>query len=131
MTTFALMVLGAPTSTQSPDTALAFARAALAAGHRIVRVFFYHDGVYCASRLAVPPTGGRSQAESWSELAQAHGVDLVVCIASAVKRGLLDAAEAQRHGKTADNLQPGFELSGLGQWVEACLQADRVVTFGA
>lgn len=130
MTTFALMVLGAPVSSQSPDTALAFARAALAGGHRILRVFFYHDGVYCANRLAVPPTGSRSHAEHWSELAQAHGIDLVVCIASAVKRGLLDAAEAQRHAKPAANLQPGFELSGLGQWVDACLRADRVVTFG-
>lgn len=130
MTTFALMVLGAPTSTQAPDTALAFARAALAGGHRILRVFFYHDGVYCANRLAVPPTGARSQAEQWEALAQAHGIDLVVCIASAVKRGLLDADEARRHARSADNLQPGFELSGLGQWVDACLHADRVVAFG-
>lgn len=130
MTSFALMVLGAPVSSQAPDTALAFARAALAGGHRILRVFFYHDGVYCANRLAVPPTGSRSNAEQWSELAQTHDVDLVVCIASAVKRGLLDEAEAQRHARSSGNLQPGFELSGLGQWVEACLQADRVVAFG-
>jgi tRNA 2-thiouridine synthesizing protein D len=131
MTTFALLVLGAPVSTQSSDTALAFARAAVAGGHRVLRVFFYRDGVYCANRLAVPATGARSSAEHWSELARAHGIDLVVCIASAIKRGLLDDAEAGRHGKGTGNLQAGFELSGLGQWVEACLQADRVVTFGA
>lgn len=131
MTTFALLVLGAPVSTQCPDTALAFARAALASGHRVLRVFFYRDGVYCANRLAVAPTGARSSAEQWSELAQAQSIDLVVCIASAIKRGLIDDAEAARYQKGAGNLQPGFELSGLGQWVEACLQADRVVTFGA
>lgn len=131
MTTFALMVLGAPISTQSSKTALAFARAAVAAGHRIVRVFFYRDGVYCANQFAVPPTGESSIAAHWSELAQQHQIDLVVCIASAVKRGLLDASEAQRHHKAAGNMQPGFALSGLGQWVEACLVADRIVTFGA
>jgi tRNA 2-thiouridine synthesizing protein D len=131
MTTFALLVLGAPVSTQSSDSALAFARAAIAGGHRVLRVFFYRDGVFCANRLAVPPTGARSSAEHWSELAQAHEVDLVVCIASAIKRGLIDDTEAGRYQKGAGNLQPGFELSGLGQWVEACLQADRVVTFGA
>jgi tRNA 2-thiouridine synthesizing protein D len=131
MTTFALLVLGAPISTQSPHTALAFAEAAVAAGHRVLRVFFYRDGVYSASCLAVPPSGDTSIAARWSELAQAHRIDLVVCIASAIKRGMLDDTEARRHGRPAGNIQPGFELSGLGQWVEACLQADRIVTFGA
>lgn len=131
MTTFALMVLGAPISTQAPHSALAFARAAIAAGHRVARVFFYHDGVYCANQFAVPPTGESSLAARWQELAATHQIDLVVCVASAIKRGLLDANEAKRHQKAAGNIQPGFELSGLGQWVEACLVADRVVTFGA
>lgn len=131
MTTFALMVLGAPISTQSPATALAFARAALDAGHRILRVFFYHDGVYCANQYAIPASGEHTLAERWSELAQTHQIDLVVCVASAIKRGLLDASAAQRHHKAAGNLQPGFALSGLGQWVEASLLADRVMVFGA
>ncbi|HSB95103.1 MAG TPA: sulfurtransferase complex subunit TusD [Spongiibacteraceae bacterium] len=131
MTTFALMVLGAPLSTQSAHTALAFAQAAVQAGHQVTRVFFYHDGVYCANALAIPPSGETSIAMRWSELAQAQQIDLVVCVASAVKRGLLDSDEAKRHQKGAGNIQPGFELSGLGQWVEACLLADRVVTFGA
>ncbi len=125
------MVLGAPLSTQAPHSALAFARAAVQAGHRVLRVFFYHDGVYCANQFAIPPTGEPALAEQWSELAATHQIDLVVCVASAIKRGMLDADAAQRHGKCAGNLQPGFALSGLGQWVEACLLADRVVTFGA
>ena len=131
MTTFALMVLGAPISTQSANTALAFAQAAVLSGQRVLRVFFYHDGVYCANVLAIPPTGETSIAARWSEFAQTHQIDLVVCVASAIKRGLLDSNEAKRHQKNAGNIQPGFELSGLGQWVEACLLADRVVTFGA
>lgn len=131
MTTFALMVLGAPISTQSSNTAFAFARAAVLAGHRIVRVFFYHDGVYCANQFAIPASGETSIAARWSELAQAHQIDLVVCVASAVKRGLLDASEAKRYAKPSGNLQPGFELSGLGQWIDACLLADRIVMFGA
>jgi tRNA 2-thiouridine synthesizing protein D len=131
MTTFALMVLGAPVSTQAANTALAFAEAAVLAGHRVLRVFFYHDGVYCANALAIPPTGEISIAARWSELAQAHQIDLVVCVASAIKRGLLDADGAQRHHKAAGNLQAGFALSGLGQWVEASLLADRIITFGA
>jgi len=131
MTTFALMVLGAPTSSQTPNTALAFARAALAAGHRIARVFFFHDGVQCGSDLCAPASGQAAIAAQWAELAQQHRLDLVVCVASALKRGILDAGEAKRYAKTAGNLHPQFELSGLGQWIEACALADRVVTFGA
>lgn len=129
MTTFALMVLGAPVSTQAPQTALAFARAALQARHRIVRVFFFHDGVHCGNANLVPPGGQVSMAAQWAELAQQHDVDLVVCVASALKRGVLDAGEARRYDRTA-NLHAGFELSGLGQWIDACASVDRVITFG-
>ena len=131
MTTFALMVLGAPISSQGPHTALAFARAALAAGHRVPRVFFYHDGVLCGSELAIPVAGQQSIAAQWAELAQRESIDLVVCVASALKRGILDSGEAKRYAKDASNLHPQFELSGLGQWIEACASSDRVVTFGS
>ena len=43
-----------------------------------------------------------------------HHVDLVVCIAAAQRRGILDANEAKRQGKDADNIAPGFRISGLG-----------------
>lgn len=130
MHTFAILVLGAPVSSQSVHTAYEFARAALAAGHRIERVFFYHDGVLCGNQLQIAAGGERALPVQWSELAGAHGVDLVVCVASALKRGVVDEAEARRYGKAAGNLQDGFELSGLGQWIDACLKADRVITFG-
>lgn len=131
MTTFALMVLGSPTSSQGPDTALAFARAAVTVGHRIVRVFFFHDGVHCGSNLAIPVAGQQSIAAQWAELSQQHNIDLVICVASALKRGILNESEAKRYTKSASNLHPQFDLSGLGQWVEACALADRVVTFGS
>ncbi|MDB6062106.1 MAG: sulfurtransferase TusD [Verrucomicrobiaceae bacterium] len=130
MTTFALMVLGAPASSQCPQTALTFARAAIDAGHRVLRVFFFHDGVHCGSNLLVPPADQHSVAMHWSELAAQQNIDLVVCVASALKRGIVDAAESRRYDKAANNLHAGFELSGLGQWVDACINADRVVTFG-
>lgn len=131
MTTFALMVLGAPTSSQSPTTALAFARAAVAAGHRVLRVFFFHDGVHCGNDLAIPAAGQQSIATQWAELAQQHEIDLVICVASALKRGILNESEAKRYAKGPHNLHPQFDLSGLGQWIEACALADRVVSFGA
>lgn len=127
---FAIMVLGSPWSTQSVGSALRFARAALQAGHRVMRVFFYHDGIYAGNRLATPPSPSPDYPRAWAELAQQHGIDLVVCIASAVKRGVLPAGEARRHGHDSDNLAAGFDASGLGQWVDAAIHCDRVISFG-
>ncbi|MDH3377088.1 MAG: sulfurtransferase complex subunit TusD [Gammaproteobacteria bacterium] len=126
----AIMVNTGPYTHQASDTAYLFASAALRKGHEIYRVFFYHDGVNNGTRLTVPPQDDRHVVNRWSELADQHGVDLVVCVAAAQRRGIMDADEAKRHGNNADNLASGFRISGLGQLVEAAVQADRLVSFG-
>lgn len=119
-----------PYTHQASDSAYRFAKAALEKGHSIFRVFFYGDGVNNGTRLTVPPQDDRNLQKAWSELAEQHEIDLVVCIAAAQRRGILDKDEAKRHGKDADNLAPGFRISGLGQLVEAGIVADRLVVFG-
>ena len=121
-----------PYTHQASDTAYQFTKAALEKGHEIFRVFFYHDGVNNATRLTVPPQDERNVQRNWSELSEKYKLDLVVCIAAAQRRGILDDSEAKRHGKGegAANLAPGFRISGLGQLIEAGIQADRLVVFG-
>jgi tRNA 2-thiouridine synthesizing protein D len=126
----AVVVNEGPYTHQASDSALQFVRAALDKGHEIFRVFFYHDGVNNGTRLTVPPQDDRNLQRAWSELALTKNLDLVVCIAAAQRRGVLDAKEAKRHGKDGDNIAPGFRISGLGQLIEAGIQADRLVTFG-
>lgn len=127
---FGILVNEGPYTHAASDTAYQFAKAALERGHEIFRVFFYHDGVNNATRLTVPPQDDRNIVKRWSELAERHKLDLVVCIAAAQRRGLMDASEAKRNGKDADNIAPGFRISGLGQLIEAGIQADRLVVFG-
>jgi len=127
---FALAVHGSPCTYAASRTALRFARAALASGHTIQRVFFYHDGVYNGSALSVPPQDEEDLTEAWAALGRAHQLDLVICIASALKRGMLDAGEAERYEMPASNVRPEFAVSGLGQLVDAAIDADRLVTFG-
>ncbi|RVU84061.1 sulfurtransferase complex subunit TusD [Leucothrix sargassi] len=127
---YTLMINEGPYQHQSSDTALHFARAALAKGHEITRVFFYHDGVNNGTRLSTPPRDDRQVQQAWSDLAKQHDVDLVVCIAAAQRRGITDAAEAKRHGLDADNLLEGFRISGLGQLIEGSVEADRTLVFG-
>lgn len=127
---FSLMVNEGPYNHQASDSAYQFAKAAIEGGHEIFRVFFYHDGVNNGTRLTTPPQDDRHIVNRWSEMAEAHGVDLVICVAAAQRRGIADADEAQRNGKDADNIAPGFRISGLGQLIEAGIQSDRVVEFG-
>ena len=127
---FSILVNEGPYTHEASDTAYQFVKAALAKGHEIYRIFFYHDGVNNGTRLMVPPQDDRNLQQAWSQLAEKHQLDLVVCIAAAQRRGVLDAGEAKRHGKDADNIAPGFRISGLGQLIEAGMVADRLVVFG-
>ena len=125
-----ILVNEGPYQHQSADSAIQFTKAALDKGHEIFRVFFYHDGVNNGTRFAVPPQDDRNITEQWSKLAQEHDLDLVVCIAAAQRRGILDENEAKRQGKDGNNIAPGFRISGLGQLIEAGVQAERLVVFG-
>ena len=125
-----ILVNEGPYTHQAADTAYQFTKAALEKGHEIFRVFFYHDGVNVGTRYGVPPQDDRNITNLWRELGEQHDLDLVVCVAAAQRRGLLDEGEAKRHGKDGDNISPGFRISGLGQLIEAGIQADRLVVFG-
>lgn len=127
---FSLVIYGAPHASESAATALRFARTLLAQGHQLYRVFFYGDGVHNGSTLSAPPQDETDTVGDWQVLQREHGLDLVVCIAAAQRRGLLSDSEARRLEKPAANLANGFELAGLGQLADASANSDRVVTFG-
>lgn len=128
---YAITITGAPHSSQAPQSAYGFCRAALDAGHRIERLFLYGDGVLLASQLQVVPRDETDWAGAWQELITDHGIPATVCIASALRRGIVDAREARRHGLNGHNLQAPWEIAGLGDWIEATQNADRHLLFSA
>lgn len=126
---FAIALFSPPHSPAS-RRALRFAEAALAGGHQIVRLFFYQDGVHSAAGNVVTPQDELDLPKAWREFVEANRLDAVVCIAAALRRGVLNAEEARRYDRPAANLDAPWELSGLGQFHEAAQQADRLVCFG-
>ena len=116
---FGILVNEGPFTHQASDSAYRFVLAALEKGHEIYRVFFYHDGVNNANKLSEPQADDRNLVKLWSELGQKHGLDLVVCVAAALRRGMKD-----------ELLASGFRISGLGQLIETGIQADRMIVFG-
>ena len=99
-----------------------------------------HVREYAKGLLAEIESGGTAEernvksAEAAADLVKAfineNGLDAVVCIAAALRRGILDAAEADRWERPTANTGEPWVLSGLGQWVDALQTADRAVTFG-
>lgn len=116
---FGILVNEGPFTHQASDSAYRFVVAALEKGHEVSRVFFYNDGVNNSNKLSEPQSDDRNLAELWSELGQEHSIDLVVCVAAALRRGIKD-----------EILADGFRISGLGQLVEAGIINDRLVVFG-
>ncbi len=124
------IALFSPPSAPSSRRALRFAEAALNGGHEIVRLFFYADGVHSASGTVVSPQDETDVAHQWREFVASNGLDGVVCIAAALRRGVLDKQEARRYEREAANLPAPWVLSGLSQLHEAAQEADRLICFG-
>jgi len=127
---FAVLVNEGPYQHQASDSAYQFVLASLNAGHEVMRVFFYHDGVNNGTRLTTPPQDDRNIQHRWSALAEEHKLDLVLCVAACQRRGIVDEDEMKRNSKDAHNIADGFRISGLGQLIEAGIVADRLITFG-
>ena len=116
---FALQINSSPYHSAASLTAYRFANELLTQQHEILRIFFYHDGIYNAFKSANPPDDEESIFKNWSELAQKYNLDLVVCVSAAQRRGLEN-----------DNVADGFRLGGLGQLLEATILTDRFLVFG-
>jgi tRNA 2-thiouridine synthesizing protein D len=114
-----VLVNEGPFTHQASDSAYHFVEAAIEKGHEVMRVFFYNDGVNNANRLSEPQQDDRNLVKLWSQLGKEHDLDLVVCVAAALRRGLKDEILAE-----------GFRISGLGQLIEAGMDSDRLVVFG-
>jgi len=105
---YSLLVFAHPDETGRTRHAWEFASAVTERGHQLYRVFFYGDGV-----LNARETGDTG----WQQLAAAHGVELVLCSASAERHALEHPPEP-------------YLLMGLGALMEAGLDCERVVSFG-
>ena len=127
---FTIQISTGPYTHQASDSAYKFTRAALEAGHEIHRVFFYHDGVNNGTSFTVPPQDDRNLQQLWSDLAAEHDLDMIVCVAAAQRRGIMDESEAKKNGINGVNIADGFQISGLGQLIEGGVQSDRLLVFG-
>lgn len=124
-----VFVNGPAYGTQHSYTALRYCQAALALGHQIKQVFFYQEGIHNANAYLSPAADEFDINAEWKRLADQQ-VPLVCCVSAALRRGVIDAQAAEELDLDQGNIAPWYTLGGLGEYVTAAAEADRVVQFG-
>lgn len=124
-----LLINGGLYDSQAGYSAVQFCDAAVTSGHRITQVFFYQQGVTQGSALAEPLSDEFHASSSWAEISHNHDIPLVVCVAAGERRGIINPEQQLELGKNTYNLHPAFTIAGLASFHEACISADRTVTF--
>ena len=112
-----VLIQGSPHATQACVHALRFAQVAIK-NHLLYRVFFYKDATLIATPKFTIPNDEWNVQQAWRTFANDHRFRLAVCVGAAQRRGIRDIDPSDE-----------FELVGLGQFVEAVVESDRVVTF--
>ena len=126
---YTLLINGPVYGTQSSRHAYSFACQLLKKGHQLTMAFFYQGGVINASDLVMPASDEFDLITAWQDLAQKYNFRLEVCVAAALRRGVLGLEEAKQQETSHYNLAEKFELVGLGNLSEALLTQDRVIQF--
>ncbi|CEE90884.1 putative intracellular sulfur oxidation protein [Xenorhabdus nematophila str. Anatoliense] len=126
---YCLLVTGPAYGTQQASSAYQFAQALIVAGHTLHSVFFYREGVQNGNQLVAPANDEFDMVRAWQVLAAHNQCNLYICIAAALRRGVVDEQQSQELDLPAANLADGFELSGLGSLAEAMMLCDRVIQF--
>ena len=127
---YTLLVLSSPADGQCLLTAARVTNALLRAGHTLDTVFFSDAATAVGLCSLAMPQDEISAQKEWQTLGAAHGLNLVLCVASAMQRGVVDTDGLSDDGSRTPTLAEGFTIGGLGQLVAATHAADRVLTFG-
>ena len=114
---FALLVQADSAQCPSAISALRFAEAVAASEHTLAGVFFQGDGVQVAQRFRRPPRDESDLQARWAKVSEVCTLPLQLCVASALRRGLVDGPEAERAGLEAATLALPFELAGLATFL--------------
>lgn len=124
---FQINIYGSPWQTNASSDAIDFADQLLKNGHTLSRCFFFMEGVYCGLKSQSPSSDEIDLLGRWQQLAK-QDVSLLICVAAAANRGVLNTEEAARY-ENISTLADGFDVVGLGQWAAGFTDSDKIVSF--
>lgn len=123
---YVIAVKSAYYGNEGASLALKFAQTVISQGHSIDQVFFFQDGVMNANQFIYPANDEVNLQQAWQKFAEQHQIPLHLCIAAAQRRGVVSTETSQN--KQNNNLAHPFVLAGLGEFIQATLKTDRVIT---
>jgi len=127
---YALFVHGSPFQSKACHSALTFAKAIIKSQeHQLKGVFFYQDAVLLGNSFSQNPRDEFDLQSAWQGLSKEHDIELSLCIAAAVRRGIISEQESQRYELNSANLAAEFKLEGLGTLVSLMNDCDKVISF--
>lgn len=118
----ALFVQSSPFCASRQRLAVCFLHTWLSLGKPVSRVFFYQDAVLTAGLKLPQKANGLSLADEFVKLSEQHQFPLQVCVASATRRGLINANDILE-------LSAGFCVVGLGELAQAGFEHEKIVSF--
>ena len=124
---YTIILTQSPALSESHLTAQCLVSELIGQGDKIDRIFFYLDAAFVGLKSQIPGQGLQASHQGWLDLQQKQSFPLQICIANALRRGIVDKTEAQRY-QGLETLQSGFQLSGLGEIADACQSSDRIIT---
>lgn len=80
-----------------------------------LNVFFYADGATFANAITWQSADQPNFRQQWQQLAKTFELDLMVCVSTALARGISDIDNGKRHQLKHHNLAEGFRLVGLSE----------------
>ena len=127
---YTLLITGSPYQSKACHTALRFIRAALNKHPDSIKgVFFYEDAVLIGNQAAQPPRDEIDLAQAWQDIAKQHSIPLYLCIAAAVRRGIINESESRRYELEQHTLAEQFQLEGLGTLVDLMNSTNKIIQF--
>lgn len=127
---YALFVHGSPFQTKACHSAFTFAKAILdSREHQLKGVFFYQEAVFIGNKFNQNPRDEFDLQSAWQNLAKDNGIELYLCIAAAVRRGIISKEESQRYELESESLAPYFQLEGLGTLVSLMNDCHKIISF--
>lgn len=124
---YTIILTQSPALSESHATAQRLVAELINNGDIIHRVFFYQDAAYIGIKTQVPGQGLQASFDGWLKLQEQKNFPLQICIANALRRGIIDTTEGGRY-QQIETLHNGFQLCGLGEIAEACQTSDRIIT---
>ncbi|NTS75240.1 sulfurtransferase complex subunit TusD [Catenovulum sp. SM1970] len=122
-----LIIVTSASDHQASISAVKYAQAVLDSTHELLGVFFYNQAIDAANALRSSPSDEFDITNSW--VAIGEQTRLIACSAAAQRRGVLNKEEADYHGHQQFNIAKGFEILGLGEFVQLQQSADKVIQF--